>query len=97
MNLEELMKTTPETLANEQYSALSEHVRKVLRKIDQIVEYGTYKEMDALLFYSPSGDCMGSDNQCINFGYKKEKGSCLDIAEVVGELIRLQKLAGLSR
>jgi hypothetical protein len=92
MKLEQLLKTTPETLAMEQYAALKEHTIKtlntVIKAIENDADYPVIQEMTA---YSPAGDGMGCDNSFINFGFSEKEP--LDIMEVVGRLEELRTIS----
>ena len=90
MKLEQLLKTTPETLAVEQHAALKEHVIKVLETTLQAVKDEYYTAVNNFDQFSPAGDCMGCDNHFINFGYDEKEP--LDICEVMERLIELKKI-----
>ena len=91
MKLEQLLKTTPETLAIEQHAALKAHVITVLESTLNAVKDEYYSGVSKLAIYSPAGDCMGCDNHFINFGYNEKEP--LDIYEVMERLIELKKIA----
>lgn len=92
MKLEQLLKTTPETLAMEQYAALKEHVIKTLKKVLEAIENDTpYLDVEKLTSYSPAGDGMGLDNSFINFGFSENEP--LDIMEVVDRLAELRTIS----
>lgn len=91
MKLEQLLKTTPETLAVEQHAALKEHVIKVLETTLQAVKDEYYTAVNNLTQFSPAGDCMGCENNFINFGYDEKEP--LDICDVMERLIELKKIA----
>jgi uncharacterized protein (UPF0297 family) len=91
MKLEQLLKTTPETLAIEQHDALKAHVINVLESTLQAVRDEYYNAIQKMTMDSPAGDGMGCDNNFINFGYEDNKP--LDIYEVMERLIELKKIA----
>jgi hypothetical protein len=96
MNLEQLLKTTPETLAVEQHDALKAHVINVLESTLKAVKDEYYSAIQELTIDSPAGDGYGGDgygcdNNFINFGYEDNKP--LDIYEVMERLIELKKIA----
>jgi hypothetical protein len=91
MNLEQLLKTTPETLAVEQHDALKAHVINVLESTLKAVKDEYYSAIQELTIDSPAGDGYGCDNNFINFGYEDNKP--LDICEVMERLIELKKIA----
>lgn len=96
IKLEQLLKTTPETLATEQYAALKEHVIKtlntVLKAIDNDVGYSVIVKMTS---DSPAGDGMGCDNSFINFGFSE--GEPLDIMDVVSRLEKLRTISKINK
>ncbi|MGL5074922.1 MAG: hypothetical protein ACRDBG_03670 [Waterburya sp.] len=93
MNLENLMKTTPEILAQQQYTALKEHVLDILDLVRRKIQNDVL-ELDDILFHSHSGDARGSDNNCINFGYEEKtegKGLVeLDIDQILEKMRNLR-------
>jgi hypothetical protein len=91
MNLEQLLKTTPETLAVEQHDALKAHVINVLESTLKAVKDEYYSAIQELTIDSPAGDGYCCDNNFINFGYEDNKP--LDICEVMERLIELKKIA----
>ncbi len=72
MNLKELMKTTPETLAATQRKALLDHVKVVLKDFYEALEAGDFAAARSALFDSPSRDGHGRDDACIDFAYDGE-------------------------
>jgi hypothetical protein len=91
MKLEQLLKTTPETLAVEQHDALKAHVITVLESTLRAVKDEYYTAVNNFAQFSPAGDCMGCDNHFINFGYNDKEP--LDICDVMERLIELKKIA----
>jgi len=92
MKLEQLLKTTPETLAIEQHAALKAHVIKTLNTVLEAIENdAAYSVVEKLTSFSPAGDCMGVDNSFINFGFSEKEP--LDIMEVVGRLEELRTIS----
>jgi hypothetical protein len=91
MKLEQLLKTTPETLAVEQHDALKAHVINVLERTLNAVRDEYYTAVSNFAQFSPAGDGMGYDNHFINFGYNEKEP--LDIVEVMERLIELKKIA----
>lgn len=53
--LEELMKTTPETLANMQIKALKEHIIEILDKVRECVLNEDFDTLENLTFRSGDG------------------------------------------
>ena len=68
---------------------MKEHVIVTLQTIVELIKENRFDEVDNLLFYSPSGDCMGCENHCINFAWKK--GQYLDISETINILSDLKR------
>lgn len=89
MDLEKLLKTTPETLASEQHDALKTHIIAKLMNVVNLIKSEEYKKIESLTEFSPAGDCMGCDNSYINFGFGEEP---LDIHDVVSRLQELKKI-----
>lgn len=74
-------------LKQAKYKAMKEHIIGVLDNVKDLVEKGNYNELEDVIFYSPSGDDMGSENHCINFAWRD--GGYLDIEEAVQILKQL--------
>ena len=74
-------------LKQAKYKAMKEHIIGVLDKVKDLVERGDYEELEEMTFFSPSGDCMGCDNHCINFTWRDDED--MDIDYVVQILKRL--------
>jgi hypothetical protein len=90
MKLEQLLKTTPETLALEQHAALKAHVITVLKSTTKAVEGEHYIAVQKSTINSPAGDGYGCDNNFINFGYDEKEP--LDIYQLMERLIELKKI-----
>lgn len=75
-------------LKQAKYDAMKEHIIGVLDRVKDLIEKGNYEELEEMTFYSPSGDCMGCDNHCINFAWRDDED--MDINEAVEILIRLK-------
>lgn len=75
-------------LKQAKYDAMKEHIIGVLNRVKDLIEKGSYEELEEITFYSPSGDCMGCDNHCINFAWRDDED--MDINEAVEILIRLK-------
>lgn len=76
------------------FQAMKEHIISVLDRVKDMVETGDYDGLDKAVFWSPSGDCMGSDNHCINFAWHDNK--YMDISEAVEILKRLHTDLGMT-
>lgn len=84
------METKPETLARKQLDALKEYSVNILQNIQDLINAERFNEIDNFTFSSPAGDCMGSDNDCINFSF--EKGEYLDIKEMCEKMKHIKQL-----
>lgn len=91
MNIQELLKTTPETLAQTQHDALKEHTIEILERVLKQLKKEEYKAIEKDLFRSPAGDCMGSDNSCIDFSYNNDE--VMDLGDMVSMLNNLKAQA----
>lgn len=94
IQLQELMGTSPEKLAQLQHDKLQKHVLDIIDSVRDRVAKGDYSELTGtsnILEYSPSGDAYGKDNHFVDFGYVD--GYDLDIAEVCEKLEALQTIA----
>jgi hypothetical protein len=91
MKLEQLLNTTPESLAHEQHAALKAHVIEKLETVLKAIKDENYKDIDKLISYSPAGDCMGGENHFIDFSFTHKQP--LDIAEVTERLVALKKIS----
>ncbi len=96
MDLKKLLSTTPETLAREQYDALTAAVVSRLGKLAGRVQRGELEEASAVLFNSPAGDGHGCENACIDFSEMLERcgvdGCTTDIGDVLGKLHDLKRV-----
>lgn len=89
MDLDKLLKTTPESLAKLQYDLLKDHAISVLRKALTLMEKGEPEKI--AVFFSPAGGGGGCDNHCIDFSIPGS-GVTLDIEEVTERLISLKNI-----
>ena len=87
MNIHEMLKLTPESLAKAQYDELKKHALQVLSEVSSLIYEDKFGSLDKFTFFSPSGDGYGLDNNCINFGTDDE---VKDIADVVNRLVELR-------
>ena len=90
MDLKEILAITPETVANNQHTALKKHVLSVLDNVRKIIEEEDYEKIEEVTFYSPAGDEAGLDSSCINFSW--ESNQIVDIEDVCSKLNYLKKL-----
>lgn len=67
MNIEELLATKPDTLADKQYKAVVSHVCKKLGDVSRLIKEGKLDSVDLMCRHSPAGDGMGTDVDFIDF------------------------------
>jgi len=91
VTLSNLLKTTPETLAIAQYAALKTHAISVLEDVIKKLKADDIKAVKAMTYYSPAGDCMGTDSTCINFLYGEPDTS--DFGDLLDNLERLNSIS----
>lgn len=91
MKLQDLLKTTPETLADEQHKALKQHILGVLAEVTKAISEENYKHIKNLTCYSPAGDCMGTESFFIDFAPEGLDES--DIVDMTARLIELKALS----
>lgn len=95
MDLIELMKTTPESLAATQLAALRKAVVSRLGKLAGHIESGRWSEAREMLANSPAGDGHGCDNLTIDFSdmlARVDPGCATDIGDVIDRLEHLTAL-----
>jgi hypothetical protein len=85
-NIKDIMELTPQNINTVKYEAFKQHMLDVLDELSTAIKKGSLEEVP--VFESPSGDCMGRDNVCIDFGY--EGNYCMDISEAFKLLNNLQ-------
>ena len=85
MNINELLRTTPQTLADEQYKALLQDTLTVLDDLKSALNRRDWTAIDNMIDFSGSGDGYGNDNHFIAF-------ACGDILETVEKLQELDKI-----
>ena len=80
-----ILDTNIDKLKQDQLKALQEHVKKVFDEIYRLFLDGKYQEInEKYIQYSPAGDCMGCDNNFINFSWNDkimDIGDILNMAE----------------
>jgi hypothetical protein len=91
MKLDQLLRTTPETLAKEQHDALKAHALSVLSDFSKRISEENYKGARMLTYTSPAGDCMGSDDTCIDFSYT-ETHDTSDLGDLLDKLEALKEM-----
>ncbi len=84
-----LMSINADNLKEKQFNVLKEHGISLLRNIIGLINENKFEEIERYTFYSPAGDGMGSDNNCINFDYTDDQDG-MDISSYVDLLISLK-------
>lgn len=84
-----ILDTDIERLKQDQLKALQNQMKKVFDEIYRLFLDGKYQEIkEKYIQYSPTGDCMGCDNNFINFSWNdtiKDIGDILEMASVLTE------------
>lgn len=91
MEIQEILKLTPEQLATTQLKELKLHVVTRLQKIIQNINNDQYDEVLSMTFESPAGDDMGMDNTCIDMAISDK---LTDIGNVID---RMKELKGMTK
>lgn len=90
-DISDLLKITPETLAEQQFAALKTYTVKKLRNISDLISTERFDEVSKQLFDSPAGDGYGLDSTCIDFSETKLEENA-DIGTVLKRLKELQEV-----
>ena len=88
--MNEFLKTTPETLAKNQYRELKAYALDRIKEVYKLLERDELDTLETLLDDSPAGDGYGSDNMYISFGKIFSKDLNADIGEVIYKLRKLK-------
>lgn len=94
MELDDVLNLDLDNLADMKYKALKKHTIKVLKKITELIENDKLEEAEKMLANSPAGDCMGCDNNYINFEYRikiPNYDDGMDIGRVLEDLENLKQ------
>ena len=67
MNIQKLLETTPQNLAETQLEAVKKFAVDRLREMAKHIQSGDVKKARDMLFHSPAGDGMGLNSYCISF------------------------------
>lgn len=82
-----ILDTDIEKLKHDQLKALREQMKKVFDDIYELFEEKEYEEIEKkYIQYSPAGDCMGCDNNFINFSWNDKVMDIGDILEIAKRL-----------
>ena len=87
--LAEVMSIDVTNINQKKFDLLKKHVLGVLATVEMCIESNDFKEVEAMLERSPSGDGYGCDNHYIDFGQGWSKEP-IDIKEVC-EMLRSLK------
>ena len=85
----DILKLTPQNLAEKQFYALKKHAINKLETIRSCIEREMFDEAGKMTSYSPAGDYMGSEVNYIDFDFGKEEN---DIGMLLDTLRLLKKL-----
>ena len=85
--IQTLFEITPSNLAEKQYQELIKYTKQVLTDVIKNIDE---EKFNYPLIYSPSGDCMGSDNHYIPF-YAWKSDEPADLQEVFDKLKELKQ------
>ena len=66
-DIQDILRITPENLADQQLEALKNHVKNRLSQIIALVDREAFSEIGGFTQSSPAGDGYGSDNEYISF------------------------------
>lgn len=97
MNINELLSTTPENLADKQFNAVKEHAIQILEKVISHLKKDEFEEVKSMTNFSPSGDGMGCDNSFIDFKLNSDDKDGTDICQVIDILKSLNEIKGKKR
>lgn len=94
LNLEEVLKLTPSSLAKTQYDALKNHAISVLEKVVNHMKKDQLDAVVAMCSSSPAGDGMGTDKCFIDFhlpGQEDEGSDITDVTRLLRDLASHKK------
>lgn len=83
-----LLAVNVNNLCEQQFEILKRHVIDVLIEAMDAIREEDFKKAVQMTFNSPAGDCMGLENNCIDFGFNDEK---MDFMEAVCRLNDLKR------
>lgn len=82
-----ILDTDVEKLKHDQLKALQEQMKKVFDDIYRLFLKGKYEEIKGkYIHYSPAGDCMGCENNFIDFSWNDKVMDIGDILEMAERL-----------
>ena len=65
----DLLAIDAENLKAKQFDALKQHGINVLSEVLELLRKNDFKKIREMTFYSPAGDGMGTDSNCIDFDW----------------------------
>lgn len=93
MDLQELLQTSPENLAEKQMVALKNATIQRLYDIINYIKKNDFESVNGLMSYSPAGDGMGTDRNYICFeDFLGESREGYDLSDVMDRLIELRNI-----
>lgn len=75
-----LLAVNVDNLCEQQFEVLKKHVIDTLNEAIEAIKEEDFKKAVQMTFNSPAGDCMGLENNCIDFGFNEK---ALDFMEAV--------------
>lgn len=90
MDLKDLMKTRPESLAELQIAELKKHAIGILKDVIEALDTDDFDKLDRMLCYSPAGDCMGTNTHHIDFSY--EDNVEMDLNDIISTIKNLGRV-----
>ena len=91
MDIKTLLKTTPQTLAAEQYKALKEFATSRLVNVVSCLDNENFDQIKPMMEYSPAGDGYGTDHWFIDFPVFGDSDGT-DLIEIIEHLQKLQTI-----
>ena len=95
MHIREILKVTPESLAETQHKQLKEYIINVLTTVLKLIENEDYDTVSKYTNSSPAGDGYGLDNDFIDFKLGDQYGT--DILSAVSKLKSLKTISKETR
>ena len=94
-DIKKLMSLTPESLAEEQHVTLRDAVVKYIQEFANDIKREHYSKALSKLAFSPAGDCLGCENEYLDFSWAMEEpygGNGVDVGDVLNRLEELKKI-----
>ena len=90
LDVAEILSIDANNLKQKQFEALKQHGIDVLTEIIDLLKKDKFDDIRQRTFYSPAGDGVGSNNNCIEFNWCNDKDS-VDIDSYLDTLESLKK------